>query len=187
MSVTTSLRSRSFPSLSTSAGFSLPALPYRASFISPPSKPHKPGIAIAPGCLAANAILPNAGGAASSILDARRHGGWRGCRLNRGDDKLRAIPWISSWTSYVGCLFWLVTSLRFVIYDGGKLSDGARQSQRKIVVKTRVLSHFRLDRGFMKMSCALAARHRINSQSMLNVRTRKEPHYVIIGTDRPVY
>ncbi len=39
MSVTTSLRSRSFPSLSTSAGFSLPALPYRASFITPPSKP----------------------------------------------------------------------------------------------------------------------------------------------------
>src|SRR5260370_27535675 len=39
MSVTTSLRSLSFPALSTNAGFSLPGLPYRASFISPPLTP----------------------------------------------------------------------------------------------------------------------------------------------------
>jgi hypothetical protein len=92
---------------------------------------------------------------------------------------------------YISCLFWLVTSSKFLICDseksGGKLSDGVHRRQRKIVVKTRVVSHFRLDRGFMKMSCGLAARPLINSQSMLNVRTRKEPHYVIIGTDRPVY
>jgi hypothetical protein len=84
-------------------------------------------------------------------------------------------------------LLWLVTSLTFVIYDADLLSNGVCPSQRKIVDKTRVPSHFRLDRGFMEMSCALAAPRPLNSQLMLNVRTRKEPHYVIIGTDRPVY
>src|ERR1700722_6621574 len=39
MSLTTSLKSRNFPLPSPSAVFSFPALPYRASFISPPLKP----------------------------------------------------------------------------------------------------------------------------------------------------
>src|SRR5271170_601137 len=44
MSSITPLRSLSFPAPSTSAGFSLPALPYRASFITPPQlKPPEAG------------------------------------------------------------------------------------------------------------------------------------------------
>jgi hypothetical protein len=37
------------------------------------------------------------------------------------------------------------------------------------------------------MSSAAAAKKPLNSGYMVIIETRKEPQYVIIGTDRPVY
>ncbi len=116
MSVTTSLRSRNFPFPSTSAGFSLPVLPYRASFISPPWKPPRPRNRHRPRPFGGQCIIPNARATASSILAASRRSGGRGRLRARGPREIAGDPLDFGLDNPIfRLLFRLVTSLRFGI------------------------------------------------------------------------
>src|SRR5580698_586694 len=181
MSLTTSLRSRNFPVLSTSAGFSLPALPYRASFISPPWKPPVAGNRHRARRSAANAVPPNAGGAASSILVATLATGAVKTERKRQQREIACDPLDFRLDKHISmpCLK-DVTSSRFAA--GRRLSSKTVYGRiRKIDGTSGAASHLRLDRGFMKMSSARVARRPsvLNPLFMLNFEKRKEPEYVI--------